>query len=293
MKNIPKRPTLILAKIKSFIKFKDVAKCIQLVALASLKKMKDKLATRHTTLAVMKDLFYIENNINTHPNDYENKILSIVTITTEKSCSGAINTRTSRYVLRFYQKIRNIVRLSHFIFIGKKGSLLIRKRFKNNVSIKLFKELEKDVNSLVLSYLVVNSIHKKNFDTCIIFFNKFESGFSSKIAYYQIDSFDQFVLNVYSSDRPFNRLFDLLIEKNIGDDFFFLELYYFYFCLILLDALEENNYSELASRAQAMESAVKNTTERIASLTLVYNKTRQALITNEIIEVLNASSAIL
>lgn len=292
MKNIPRRPTLILAKVKSFIKFKDVAKCIQLVALASLKKMKDKLATRHATLAAVKDLFYIENNINTQPSNYDNKILAIVVISTEKSCSGAINTRTTRYVLRFYQRFRNIVRLAHFTFLGKKGLLLIRKRFRNNLSLKLFKELEKDVNCLAISYLVVNSIHKKKFDSCVIFFNKFESGFSSKISSYQIDSFDQFVLNVYSSDRPFNRLFDLLIEKNIGDDFFFLELYYFCFCLVLLDALEENNYSELASRAQAMESAVKNTTERIASLTLIYNKTRQALITNEIIEVLNASSAI-
>lgn len=254
--------------------------------------MKNKLATRHATLTAVKDLFYVDNNVNLQSAYYENKILSIVTITTEKSCSGAINTRTNRYLLKFYQNVKNIARLVHFTFIGKKGLSVIRRRFRSNLSLRLFKEMEKDANCLLISYLVVNDIHKKNFDTCIIFFNKFESGFSSKIALYQIDSFDRFALNVFSLDKGSNRLFDILIEKNSADDFFFLELYYFCFCLVLLDALEENNYSELASRAQAMESAVKNTTERIALLTMVYNKTRQSLITNEIIEVLNASEAI-
>ena len=292
MKNIPRRPTLLLAKIQSFTKFRDVVKCIQLVSLASLKKLKNKLATRHVALSAIKDLFYVEINSNLEASYYENKRVSILVITTEKSCSGSINNRTNRSVLKFYTKVRGFIKFANFLFIGKKGLVLIRRRFKTNLSLNLFRELEKDANCLLISYLVVNDIHKNLFDVCVIFFNKFESGFNSKIAMYQIDSFDIFLLKIFSTDRAPNRLLDLLVEKNIGDDFFFLELYYFSFCLIVLDALEENNYSELASRAQAMESAVTNTTDRITFLTLVYNKTRQALITNEIIEVLNASSAI-
>jgi F-type H+-transporting ATPase subunit gamma len=292
MKSIPRRPTLLLAKIQSFTKFRDVVKCIQLVSLSSLKKLKNKLATRHIALSAVKELFYVENNSNLDISYYEDKRISFVVITTEKSCSGSINNRTNRMVLKFYQKIRGFIKFANFLFLGKKGLVLVRRRFKTNLSLRLFRELEKDVNCLLVSYLVVNDIHKKKFDVCLIFFNKFESGFNSKFSMYQIDSFDTFLLKIFSNDRPSNKLLDLLVEKNISDDFFFLELYYFAFCLVLLDALEENNYSELASRAQAMESAVTNTTDRIAFLTLVYNKTRQALITNEIIEVLNASSAI-
>lgn len=292
MKSIPRRPTLLLAKIQSFTKFRDVVKCIQLVSLASLKKLKNKLATRNIALSAIKELFYVENNSNLELSYYEDKRVSLIIITTEKSCSGSINNRTNRFVLKFYQKVRGFIKFANFLFLGKKGLVLIKRRFRTNLSLRLFRELEKDVNCLFISYLVVNDLHKKKFDICTIFFNKFESGFNSKMALYQIDSFDLFLLNIFSIDRSPNRLLDLLVEKNIGDDFFFLELYYFSFCLILLDALEENNYSELASRAQAMESAVTNTTDRIAFLTLVYNKTRQALITNEIIEVLNASSAI-
>jgi F-type H+-transporting ATPase subunit gamma len=292
MKNVPRRPTLILAKIQRFTKFRDVVKCIQLVSLASLKKLKNKLATRHIALAAVKDLFYIEDESNLELDYYEEKRISIVAITTEKSCSGSINNRTNRSVLNFYKDIKSVIKFANFTFLGKKGLVLIRRRFRKNLSLRLFRDLEKDMNCLLISYLVVNDIHIKKFDVCVIFFNKFEGGFNSRISLYQIDSFEIFSLKIFSAEREPNRLLDTLIEKNTGDDFFFLELYYFSFCLVLLDALEENNYSELASRAQAMEAAVSNTIERIAFLTLVYNKTRQALITNEIIEILNASSAI-
>ena len=43
MKSVPRRPTLILLKVQSYTRFRDVAKCIQLVALATLKKMKNKI----------------------------------------------------------------------------------------------------------------------------------------------------------------------------------------------------------------------------------------------------------
>lgn len=292
MKNIPRRPTLILAKIQSFTKFRDVAKCIQLVSLANLKKLKDKLSSRNISLSASKILFYFHNKSNLDLKYYENKRISFVVITTEKSCSGAINNKTNRFVLKFYQKVISVIKYANFLFIGKKGVSLIKKRFKNNLSLRLFKELEKDVNSLFISYLILNDIHQKKFDLCIIFFCKFDSGFNSNVAFYQIECFDNFLSNIFTSNVHNDKFLDLLIEKNMWDDFFFLELYYYSFCIVLLDTLEENNYSELASRAQAMESAVSNTTERIALLTLVYNKTRQALITNEIIEVLNASSAI-
>jgi len=292
MKNIPRRPTAILAKVQSYTKFRDVVKCIQLVSLATLKKLKNKIFTRHIALAGVKDLFYSENGKNLELIYYSDKRLSMIVITTEKSCSGAINNRTNKYVLKFYQKIRTISKFVNFLFIGKKGLSLIKRRYRTNISFRLFKELEKDTNTLFISYLIVNDLHKKKFDTCLIFFNKYENSFNSKMSLYQIDSFDLFLHNVYSLDRKTNKFLDLLVDKNILDDFFFLELYYFCFCLVVLDALEENNYSELASRAQAMEAAVTNTTDRIALLKMIYNKTRQALITNEIIEILNASSAI-
>lgn len=293
MKNIPKRPTLILARVQSYKRFRDVAKCIQLVSLATLKRLKKKIASRHMALSAIKDLF--DSDIYGDNDYYNDKRVSIVAVTTEKSCSGIVNNRVNRNIMRFYLNIIENVKFTNFIFLGKKGLLNIKRRFKKNVSFRVFRDLEKDINSLFISYLIVNSLRKKKFDTLVIFFNKYESGFDSKIARYRIDSFDLFFFNAYSSEQPKrkNIFIKSLIEKNVFDDFFFIELYYFSLCLILLDALEENNYSELAARAQSMDAAVTNTTERIDYLTLVYNKTRQALITNEIIEILNASSAII
>lgn len=292
MKNIPKRPTLILARVQSYKRFRDVARCIQLVSLATLKRLRKKIVSRHMALSAIKTLF--DADIYGDTDYYNDKRISIIAVTTEKSCSGIVNNRVNRNIMKFYLSVIDNVKFTHFIFLGKKGLLNMRRRFKKNVSFKVFRDLEKDINSLFISYLIVNSLRKKKFDTLVIYFNKYENGFDSKIARYRIDSFDLFFFNIYSPEQPKRRnvFVKALFEKNVFDDFFFIELYYFSLCLILLDALEENNYSELAARAQSMDAAVTNTTERIDYLTLVYNKTRQALITNEIIEILNASSAI-
>ena len=57
-------------------------------------------------------------------------------------------------------------------------------------------------------------------------------------------------------------------------------------------ALLESSASELASRMMAMSSASKNAKEMISSLSLVYNKARQAAITKEILEVVGGAEAL-
>jgi len=60
--------------------------------------------------------------------------------------------------------------------------------------------------------------------------------------------------------------------------------------LIILDSIEENDYSSHGARARTMENAFTNTDKVVSYLRLRYNKSRQAVITNEIIEVLNGST---
>jgi len=56
--------------------------------------------------------------------------------------------------------------------------------------------------------------------------------------------------------------------------------------------LAENNTSELGSRMQSMESSSKNASEMLSKLTLLYNRTRQAAITTELIEIISGASAL-
>ena len=58
------------------------------------------------------------------------------------------------------------------------------------------------------------------------------------------------------------------------------------------NAMLENNTSELGSRMQSMENSSKNASEMLNKLTLLYNRTRQAAITTELIEIISGASSL-
>ena len=60
----------------------------------------------------------------------------------------------------------------------------------------------------------------------------------------------------------------------------------------MYNALLENSTSELGSRMQSMENSTKNAKDMLAKLTLLYNRTRQASITTELIEIISGASAL-
>lgn len=66
-------------------------------------------------------------------------------------------------------------------------------------------------------------------------------------------------------------------------------IYAYTICILLLDVTMQNTYSELGSRATAMQNTVKNAQDNIKALTFVHNRLRQAKITNELIEILSST----
>jgi F-type H+-transporting ATPase subunit gamma len=63
------------------------------------------------------------------------------------------------------------------------------------------------------------------------------------------------------------------------------DLYYYNACLVVLEAFNETKYSELGCRAFAMEKAHRNAIDLMQQRMLLYNKARQAGITNDLLEV--------
>ena len=110
-----------------------------------------------------------------------------------------------------------------------------------------------------------------------IIFNKYFSIYNQEVTYYAIISFKTFykVIKTYK-----------FIDK---DDDNLMSIYGYTICLILLDVIMQNNYSESGSRATAMQNTVKNAQDNIKELTFVYNRLRQSKITNELIEILSST----
>jgi F0F1-type ATP synthase gamma subunit len=76
------------------------------------------------------------------------------------------------------------------------------------------------------------------------------------------------------------------------DSAILIDFYTFSLALIVLVSLDENYYCSLGSRIKSMELAVTNTADLLIFLRVIYNKVRQASITNEIIEILNCTNVV-
>lgn len=134
------------------------------------------------------------------------------------------------------------------------------------------------------------------FDRCVIFFNHLYSIFEQGTVYYDVLSYDKYVTNIYhhlnsgvSNESVFWMSLLVAQEDNIN---FYNDLYTFSFSLIILKSLHENEMSELGGRITAMQNASKNAQELILKIRLLFNKSRQAYITNELIEIVSCLNSL-
>ena len=132
-----------------------------------------------------------------------------------------------------------------------------------------------------------NSDH---FDVCILIYNKFKSAISQKVTQQQLipldfktteseDSLTKKTDNaIYTYEPDENEILKDLLPKNVSIQIF--------------KALLESNAGEQGARMIAMDNATRNAGEMIDSLTLKFNRTRQANITKELIEIISGAESV-
>lgn len=276
-------------KLKSYGKFQQLTKSIQMVALSKLRFVQNKVNVRRTALTYIKRLFEHRNLT------YTNMLL--VPITSDRSSCGPINDIITNHAKNIVFDLKNRKKHTKVFLIGRKGKFTLRKQCLNEL-VKNVYNLNKEPLSLLVATIVLEKMEKYEFDKCMILFHRFHSVMNQKPTQYTILSYNSFLANILlqtsTNDIDKNKteinslfFFSLLLEKGLKDEFFFNDLHQFSFSVILLDALEENELSELGARACAMENASQNAKKLISALELQYNKARQANITNELIEIVS------
>jgi F-type H+-transporting ATPase subunit gamma len=126
------------------------------------------------------------------------------------------------------------------------------------------------------------------FDKCLIFYNKFKSVIS------QIPTEQQVVpAEIVESDNDENISRDnSFFEFEPNEKEILEELLPLNFAVQIFKALLESSASEQGSRMSAMDNASRNASDMIDSLTLFYNRSRQAVITKELIEIISGAEAV-
>ncbi|CAD7699069.1 unnamed protein product [Ostreobium quekettii] len=206
-------------------------------------------------------------------------------ISTDKGLCGGINSTVSKYARVLHRMNQADGKDSSVIVIGEKAKLQLARDFPENIQMT-FADLGKVKITFSQISQVADDILKTDFDAARIIFNRFVNSISFKPTIATILAPDSLERNLDSGDL------DAYEIEGPDRSELLLDLCEFQLAATLYNAVQENNCSEHASRMMAMENSTKNAAEMLGQLTLMYNRTRQASITRELIEIISGASAL-
>lgn len=272
-------PRVLFYRHSRLKSIREIAHCTQLVAMSILHKLKKKLDKRNAHFYFIKELFRtktkkyyhhsIENELKNTETVYSYKEdcfvdvtnYAVIYITSDRQSTGLINSIVLSYTRDLLSDIVDHQKTFKLVSIGKKGYKALIRQYRTNF-FRAFFGFEKERPSLFLAYIIHSQLRKATFDKCFIVFNRFRNLFLQIPTYYEFYSYD-FFYNKIISNSPKNKLYNTLLKKNKIDDYYLDDLYSFCISLIILDALKETYYCEVACKAQVMETIVANVDELI------------------------------
>lgn len=214
----------------------------------------------------------------------------LVVATAERGLCGAFNSSIARLARDRANALLREGKEVKILCIGKKGYDILRRQFGD----KIIELIQIDARQLSFSLAepigakIVDLFEKGDFDVCTLFFSRFESVITQVPTALQLIPLavpepegeeakaDAQVFYEYEPDEE--EILSSLLPRNIAVQIF--------------RAMLENAASEQGARMSAMDSATRNAGEMIKKQTLLYNRTRQAMITKELIEIISGAEAL-
>jgi F-type H+-transporting ATPase subunit gamma len=287
-------------RIKSVKSTQKITKAMKMVAAAKLRKAQDRAEKGRPYSDKMNSIITNLNNSIVDKasapkllvgNGKDHKHLCIV-MTADRGLCGGFNTSICRKARLFFnEKLKSGKELS-IITVGSKGNDQLKRIFGKYIIDKIsFKDLKQitihEANQITSK--VIDMFGKEEFDVCTIFYNKFKSVISQKPQAQQIipiplmDNETKSLEELnnqshYEYEPEEEEILENLLPKNISTQIF--------------KAFLENAASEQGSRMSAMDNATRNAGDLINKLTINYNRSRQAVITKELIEIISGAESL-
>ena len=210
----------------------------------------------------------------------------LIAATAERGLCGAFNSSIVRLVRSKVRDLQRDGKEVRILTIGKKGREQLKRDYES-----LFVDHIDLSGHRRISYAVAEDISTKvlgmfeagEFDVASIFFSQFKSVISQEPTMMQLVPFpveaeEGDAAPFYNYEPDETKILAELLPKAVANRIF--------------SALLENAASEQGSRMSAMDNATRNAGEMIDKLTIVYNRSRQAAITKELIEIISGAEAL-
>ncbi len=283
----------IRTRIASVKTTRQVTSAMKMVSAAKLKKAQDailqirpyadKLYQILTSLSA--SLENVEDSVYTQSREPE-KVL-IILVSSNRGLCGGFNTNITKKAVELantkYNQQRKLGKVD-FMCIGKQGERQLKHRGYNVVAEEngIFDQLTFE-NVSGIAEDAMKAFAGKHYDRIELVYNQFKN------AAVQLQTAEQF-LPVEMKEGAEETNFDFIYEpskENIIEELIPRSLKIQFY-----KALLDSNAAEHGARMTAMHQATDNATDLIGSLTLEYNKARQATITGEILEIVSGAEAL-
>ncbi|KAK9810544.1 hypothetical protein WJX72_012548 [[Myrmecia] bisecta] len=216
--------------------------------------------------------------------DVENNIT--VPVTTDKGLCGGINSTIAKYTRATLRAMAGEGKKQGLVVIGEKGRAQLQRDQRKAINATVA-DLGKVRITFSQASTVAEDLLKTEYDAARILFNRFGSAISFMPTVATVLSPDALEKEVEAGGSM-----DLYEVEGPDRPQLLQDLAEFHLAATLYNGVQENNCSEQASRMSAMESSTKNASEMLSKLTLYYNRSRQAKITTELIEIISGASAL-
>ena len=281
-----------IASVKSTQK---ITKAMKMVAAAKLRRAQESAEKGRPYSEKMNNIIL---NLSSGISDKENapklisgsgndKVHLCVVMTSDRGLCGGFNSNIIKKAKSYFVKLLEEGKDLKIITVGSKGNDQLKRVYGDKIIANISFKESKHANYFdaeKVGKMVIEKFEAEEFDVCTIFYNQFKNVIT------QIPQAQQIIpLNVenleedksedsYEFEPDEDEILSNLLPKNISTQIF--------------KAMLENSASEQGSRMSAMDNATRNAGEMVDKLTIEYNRSRQAAITKELIEIISGAESL-
>ena len=282
-------------RISSVKSTQKITKAMKMVAAAKLKRAQENAEKGRPYSEKMNNIIL---NLSNGISDKESapKLLSgtgndqihlCVVMTSDRGLCGGFNSNIIKKAKNYFDKVISNGKELKIITVGSKGNDQLKRVYGDKIIENISFKNSKNANFFdadKVGNLIISKFEKEEFDICTIFYNQFKNVIT------QIPQSQQIIpLNAendklnktedrYEFEPEEDEILGNLLPKNISTQIF--------------KAMLENSASEQGARMSAMDNATRNAGEMVDKLTIEYNRSRQAAITKELIEIISGAESL-
>jgi len=270
----------IKRRLKTVGNIKKITKAMKMVAAAKLRSVQNQLDIVRKFQQGITDSWPVGDikDESVHKN-------ALLVITSDRGLCGSINSQCSRQARRYMDDFLKAKKPLETICFGDKGKSALERVYNKTFTLTVNEIYKSKVMSFKQASMLANQLNTVEFDQLDIIYNRFKNLLSFETLRDRIYSYPFLSSSIPSTFSTFS------IENGGGFTETMQNFHEFRTAVRLYHCFQESATSEQSARMNAMGNSAKSAGEMQDALRLMYNRTRQAKITTELIEIISGASS--